>query len=254
MLLFMHIPYLMFVNQDSFLSQQALDRLAQAKEVHLVHFDENIFQYRQNEQQFYQYCFTLKEMQEALLHGVIPHLAFRGKSISDSELLHVPGEFERFWFIDETVIGQDVQFYSEYFEDYPYALCLSISPVFQPNIDIQSYEIYRQWIANFYSQTHNSMALKETDLLQSEQFHELNHIVIQKDNEISEHTIILGLFGDCPVENLEHYYSINLKTMMRQKDCSDCDYQPYCLERGLGYLMHEFKLKGCMGIQLLHRS
>lgn len=249
----MHIPYLMFSNQDSFLSQQALDRLAQAKEVHLVHFDENIFQYRQNGQEFYQYCFTLKEMQEALLHGIIPHLAFRGKSITDSELLHVPGEFERFWFIDETVIEQDVSFYSHYFKDYPHALCLSVSPVFQPELDIQSYESYRQWIAAFYAQTPNALRAKELDLLHSEQFHELNHIVIQKDNQISENTIVLGLFGDCPVENPQSYSTINLKTIMRQKDCSNCDYQPSCLERGLGYLMHEFKLKGCIGIQLLQQ-
>lgn len=244
-------PYLMVLNHDACASTELITLLAQAKEVHLVHFHQDIFQYRQDNQQFYQYCQTLAHMQEALSHQVIPHLAFHGNTILNSELLHVPGEFERFWFIDETVLAQDVTFYAQHFKDYPYALCLSISPIFQPDIDTSQYEMYRQWIADFYHHTHNSLGQKEADLLEKEQFHAQNHLVIQKDNQLSECSIVLGLFGDCPVDNIAQYSSINLKAMMKQKVCSACNYQPYCLERGLGYIMNQFQLKGCIGIQLL---
>jgi hypothetical protein len=246
-------PYLMVLNHDACASTELIALLVQAKEVHLVNFNQDIFQYRQKEQQFYQYCQSLEQMKVSLSHQVIPHLAFHGDTILNSDLLHVSGEFERFWFIDETVLAQDALFYAQHFKNYPYALCLSISPIFQPDINTSRYETYRQWIADFYRHIHNSLAQKEMELLQIEQFHAKNHLVIQKNNQVNEQPVVLGLFGDCPVDNMAQYSTINLKSIMKQKVCSVCEYQSYCLERGLGYIMNQFQFKGCIGIQLLEQ-
>ena len=76
-------------------------------------------------------------------------------------------------------------------------------------------------------------------------------IIIQQNGVINFLPIVLGVFGDYPVYNTTNFNSINMKTILRNQACSHCDFSDSCMQRGLGYIMHELKYEGCISIKLM---
>lgn len=129
-------------------------------------------------------------------------------------------------------------------------ICLSISPIFIEKIDQKT--LYNE-LLSIYQLISNPIFEYELTLQDPEIEH--NWYIIVNDKETKKHQLIMGYHGDyVSTENIEAIKKVNLKNLLTDKRCSQCEFLSKCTKRCTGYIREENKITGCFGLKLLTKG
>ncbi len=251
----LHIPYLFVHLLDDTLSEKTIETIHQSKEVHFYLEnslnDELIRQLKQLPQlDYYMYVFNKESYDFCINNKITPHICFSGEEIFSSPLLNISdNSLEFFWFPGIDDIFHNIDDYSSQLKKINKPICISISDIFNPEVN---HEQSRLWIKSLLETYKNPLFEKEKELLKEDGCSKDNKYLRQENQENILKTIVLGMFGDCVIE--ENFEINNLKSIIVNKDCSNCDYQELCINKGLGYSLYKNKYKGCIGIKLFNQE
>lgn len=241
-------PYLIYTTNDSFISDEILPILSDVEQLHIL--CPNIVNYSSIEHEnTFVYTFNEIQFNSATKKNWNTHISLCGNELFNPTLINLfDDSMELFWFPSLEQIASDIQVYIDYLIKLNLPICISFNPILQNNIDPESFRLF---VKKIHIQFKNPLYLKEQELLEEELFNQNNVILKQENNLISLQPIVLGLYGDYSIENLDNFNKINTKSILKTKECSSCDYSTYCINRGLGYIISSLDYKGCIGIRLM---
>lgn len=243
-------PFLFFHLKDSTISNQASDILSHTEQVHL--FQEQHLPVLITHPQCFVYCFNPAQRQACLAQGHTPHVCFLGDAINHSDLLpFLSNQLETFWFPSIEQTQQDPHLFVKQLECLHQPICISFSDIFNPGVASESSRI---WLRTLLDLFNNPLILKEQELLNHSAFTVENRYLHQDGYRLWEYSIALGLFGDVIVEHYPDYLKYNMRTIFKNLECVSCIHQDPCIQRGLGYIMHQQGYQGCIGLNLLTKA
>lgn len=251
------IPYIFIHLQDEYFTDKTIETINNSEEIHFFieknlneHLIKQIINLPKIQKKYYMYVFNQESYNFCLNNNITPHLCFYSKDILSSPLLKfIDDSLECFWFPGIEDIFNDIQIYSEYLNKINKPICISISDIFNPETN---HEQSRLWIKSLLATYKNPLYNKEKELLEENKCSNHNHYLLQNNQQVIIKKIVLGIFGDCVIE--DNYEIHNLKSIIINKECSSCDYQDLCINKGIGYSLYKNKYKGCIGLNLFNQS
>lgn len=243
-------PYLLYISNDDHITNNCIVELNQAAELHILNpylnNVDNIFH-----SNCYMYVFNKHQYQLSLDKNWKYHVALYGEDIFNEDLLSLAVETtEIFWFPSAHQLLQNIDIFIKRLSVINKPICINFNENLQKNIIPEDFRLF---IKKIHYSFDNPVFVKELQLLDNNinNPEEYNFCLIQKGTHIFIQPIVLGLFGDYPIKNIEDYYLINKKKIFKTKDCAACDYNELCINRGIGYIMDQLQYQGCISIKLL---
>lgn len=212
-----------------------------------IHIFSNFNEYTNHNNVSY-YCFNQSQLEFAKENKWKIHLSFLGDNIKNLEQFKDYEYDELFWFPTYNQINNEsIEHFSTILNKFNKPICISFNPYLQKDIEP---EIFRDFLIKIHSKFNNPIKLQEEINIDNEIFSKSNQIFIFTEQQHSQHDVVLGLFGDLPIISND-FNPINIKTILKNKDCSKCELNNNCIQRGLGYIIHSLKYNGCIGLKIL---
>ncbi|NCQ51573.1 hypothetical protein GW796_06710 [archaeon] len=203
--------------------------------------------------QFFLYCHNIEMVLAAKNNKFIPHYCFTNDGLKNNltllNLMEQDIEAEVFWILDEKILNYSVDECLSWIQNTNRAIC----PTFSGNLintNILNFEKIREHVMILHHKFSNPLFKKEEHLHVSNW--EYNSYVFQQNNTIYFGNIILGMFGDIYVEDLNTIDKTNIKSLLKNNSCQKCDFFDKCKERGIGYIINSLNLNGCISYKLLN--
>lgn len=243
-------PYLLYIGNNNFINNDYISELNNSEELHILNLKLNNVP-NINHNNCYLYVFNNQQYYLAKSKNWKYHIALYGEDIFNDELINLAtNNTEIFWFPTNEQIISDTQAFVNRLKTINKSICINFNPYIQNDITAENFRIFVKTIHESFI---NPVISKELELLENtyENTEDYNFVLIEKNNQIVIQPLVLGLFGDYPIKSLENYSLINKKKILKTKDCMGCDFNEYCINRGIGYIMDQLQYKGCISIKLL---
>lgn len=253
--------YLLLNLQNLELTNELLLLIKDYKSIHLnfskQHYSYEEYSYifssiRNNNKdiELFVYAYNLDCIKAALEFNINSHYCFVNDAIFMKDDFYLSmmdnSEAEIFWILDDRILNHDLEKIVDWLKELNRPICPSFSGNLLSNLTIENHEKIRIFIEQVLSKFKNPLFEKELSLPVSSW--KDNHYINNSDLIIQE--FALGIFGDLivsPVDKIEH---INIKTLMKNKNCKNCQYLDKCSTRGIGYIMFKLKLDNCCSYDL----
>lgn len=260
-----------FINSyDNILNKCIFEKYKHYNSIHINFIDSNSnnlnYEYYDNifslirkgfiNNEIYIYAYNIKMAKAAKKNNLLIHYCFKNSNLSIKDdffkLMEKDLNSEVFWILDNNILDVEIFTSISWLKDLNRAVCPYFSGLLTNQIDTNDHEKIRDYIKNIHTYFKNPLFFKEKSLTTTNW--NFNEYIEQKNNVLYSKKLIMGIFGDIFVDNSEDssIQKINLKTLLRTKDCSSCSYLENCKERGIGYIIYSLKLKGCCSYKLFN--
>lgn len=257
--------YLLLNLQNLELTRELLSVIKDYSSIHLNFLNPNypfenycsIFSLIRNNNQnseLFVYAHNLDCINAASKFNIVPHYCFLNDAISIKNDFYLSmmnnSEAETFWILDDHILKFDFKITANWLKELNRSICPSFSGNLVSGLAIKNHEKLRLYVKNILNEFHNPLFTKEVSLPFSSW--KDNHYI--NNSDLTIHEFVLGIFGDLIVSSKDKIEHINIKTLMKNKHCQNCQHLDKCSTRGIGYIMSKLKLDDCCSYNLFQQN
>lgn len=255
--------YLFLFIKCSFLNDQILEKISLFENIHIYiepkyrSFQKNIFQkiiQKIKNQHIYLYSFSEEDIILAKQYQFDYHFCFRKTTFLPNHpffQLAQKENKENFYIIDEETV-KDFEHQLKYVKNFQQPLSFVATDLMQIH-SISNYSSLYLFIQKINNNYQNPLKSIEQNI--NTPYWKEQQYICQNNDTIQEGFLIMGIWGDISIlvheEQLLTYQKINQATLLKNKECINCQFLNNCMQRGIGIIMKQQNIKQCIAYRLL---